>query len=129
MISLQVVIALLALHLIADFFLQSDWMAINKSKLWAALYLHAIVYSFCFIGFGFAFFVITFFAHFVTDAITSRITSKLWFLDMEPMVVPVGPFKFYARVLEGRRHWFFVVIGIDQFIHYVTLLLTYQLLR
>jgi hypothetical protein len=108
MISIWVVLGILFTHLIADFFLQSDWMAINKSTRWDALMLHVGVYALCFLPFGFLFACATFLFHFGTDAITSRITSYLW-----------G---------KQQRHWFFVVIGIDQFIHYVTLLWTYMAL-
>ena len=43
-------------------------------------------------------------AHFITDGITSRMTTWLY--------------------NKGERHWFFVVIGLDQFLHYVVLFLT-----
>ncbi len=51
---------------------------------------------------------ITFATHWITDYFTSRWTSKL-----------------YAK---GDIHNFFVVVGLDQFIHYTTLLGTYFLL-
>jgi len=42
--------------------------------------------------------------HFITDAVTSRITSKLW--------------------QKGDMHNFFVVVGFDQLLHYVCLFAT-----
>jgi hypothetical protein len=96
---------LLTTHFVADFLLQSDWMALNKSKSWKALIAHCAVYAACFVYFGLAFAVITFLLHALTDTVTSRITSKLW--------------------QAGERHWFFVVIGFDQLIHYFTLIGTY----
>jgi hypothetical protein len=94
------------IHYLADFEAQTDWMAINKSKRWDALTLHCLVYSLFFgLVFGWQFMLITFASHFVTDAITSRITSKLW--------------------LAERRHRFFCVIGLDQMIHTYTLFATY----
>lgn len=91
----------LFMHWIGDFFLQTDWMAINKSKRWDALALHAAVYAMCFLWWGLAFALLTFALHGATDAFTSRITARLW--------------------AAGERHWFFVVIGLDQLIHYYTL--------
>lgn len=107
--SFQIPLILVAMHFLADFVLQTDWMAINKSKRWDALAIHAGIYAVTFVFFGVEFMWITFVTHFVTDAITSRITSLLW--------------------RKNERHWFFVVIGADQLIHYVTLALTYNLLR
>lgn len=131
-------IILLFVHLMGDFFFQSDWMATNKSKDWLALGYHASIYSLCFIMFGFWFYVVTFVTHFITDAITSRITSKLWFIDLKPFKTRVWwnkekkgdpqHFDYVANVKGDLRHWFFVVIGIDQFIHACTLALTYNFL-
>jgi hypothetical protein len=99
---LTISLLLLTIHFVADFVLQSDWMAINKSKRWDALALHCLIYSACFVPFyGLAFGAITFGLHFVQDAITSRINSKLWLAD--------------------QRHWFFVGIGADQLLHYFLL--------
>lgn len=94
-------------HFIADFLLQNDWMAVNKSKRWDALFLHVLIYSLSFIWISWQFVVVTFITHFITDAITSRITRKLYY--------PVF-----------HRHWFFAVIGVDQLIHYITLAYTYN---
>lgn len=105
---MTILIAILATHFIADFICQTDWMAVNKSVSWKALLIHTAVYSICFSYFGLLFVVITFLFHTATDAITSRITSKLW--------------------VANERHWFFVTIGADQLIHYITLFLTYNYL-
>lgn len=51
---------------------------------------------------------ITFITHWITDYNTSRWTSKLW--------------------AKGDVHNFFVVVGGDQLIHYLTLLITYKIL-
>jgi uncharacterized protein DUF3307 len=91
-------VILLAIHFVADFILQSDWMATNKSKNWRALLCHTALYALCFSLYGWAFVFITFALHTLTDAITSKITSYLW--------------------KQNARHWFFVVIGADQLIHY-----------
>ena len=69
---------LLTVHFVADFVLQSDWMAQNKSKRVDALFLHAAVYSGCFLFYGPAFVALTFLLHFTQDAITSRLNSWLY---------------------------------------------------
>lgn len=119
-------ISLIIRHFLGDFLLQSDWMALNKSKDWIALYFHAFVYSLCFLHYGWAFMAITLWSHFVTDAITSRITSKLWFVTDHGEDPATGCRLIYYHM--RKRHWFFVMIGFDQLIHYVTLTLTLRLL-
>lgn len=109
MTGAEAVIALLGVHFIADFVLQSDWMATNKSRRWDALALHVAVYAACFAWMGWRFVAVTFAAHFVTDAVTSRITSRLW--------------------VAGSRHWFFVVVGLDQWLHATQLILTSQFMQ
>ena len=104
--SIGWVVTLLAIHTLADFFLQTDWMAVNKSKNSDALLAHTAIYSAAFLYFGLAFVLVTWASHTVTDAITSRISSYFW--------------------RKEQRHWFFCTIGVDQFIHATTLLLTYR---
>ena len=105
---------LLTTHFVADFVLQSDWMAQNKSKDWWALTAHVTVYSLAFIPVAAwllpwnracAFVVITFALHWATDAITSRINSRLW--------------------TAKRVHAFFVGIGADQLSHAYALAATF----
>ena len=143
-------LSLLIAHFIGDFLLQSDWMALNKSKNWGALAAHSYVYAMSMLlapivgwdasgNFALAFIAITFVTHFITDAVTSRITSKLWFIELyNPGDCPkefephthIGPYTFYndALVKSAYRHWFFVVIGLDQLIHFGTLAWTLRLL-
>ena len=110
------VIALLAIHWFGDFFLQSDWMALNKSKNWLALSVHVSIYTttlFVLMSivtghFALVYALVNGVLHFGTDAITSRITASLY--------------------KQKKNHWFFVVVGIDQLIHYTTLILTLSLL-
>jgi hypothetical protein len=146
------VVVVLTAHLIGDFVCQSDWMAVHKSKRWDALTWHVGVYTVVIAGIvtvAFNHHWITVplsrepvawwiganaAAHFVTDAVTSRITSRLWFLEpahgiwvQAENTVPkhgrtlVNP---WVAKAGGNRHWFFVTIGIDQWIHAVTLLVT-----
>jgi len=101
------ILLIIWVHFIADFVLQSDRMAINKSSdnLW--LSIHSLCYGLPFLAlffiFGIKFIVFNIVAHFIIDWITSKGTSKLW--------------------KENKRHWFFVLIGLDQAIH-LTILIT-----
>lgn len=152
-LSLEIPLILLVLHFVGDFLFQSDWMATNKSRSWKALGLHILAYSLPFVGFGAyilwdvwsiismwpeeagdllwmvaklygAWFLFNMVLHFVTDAITSRITSALWFFKP---VAKVDPYDIQLYIAEGgSRHWFFVMIGFDQLIHFVTLALTWR---
>jgi len=137
-------------HFVADFICQSDWMALNKSKRWDALAWHVGAYTMALMlivaffqpdsaypydslkQFGW-FLGVNAAAHFVQDAITSRITSRRWFIDfdfagksaawvMKDRVVSDVPI-YGVRLLE-TRHWFFVMIGFDQLLHYICLLVT-----
>jgi Protein of unknown function (DUF3307) len=100
---------LLAVHWVADFVLQTHWQASNKSKNWQALSAHVMGYSvvlmfvsiYMFGAVGLLFAGVNGVLHFATDAVTSRITARL-----------------YAK---QDWHNFFVVVGLDQLIHQVTL--------
>lgn len=120
-------LTLLIAHFIADFILQSDWMALNKSKNNKALAWHALVYSLCFLPWGAPFVVATFGFHFLTDYVTSRCTSKLWFF--KPWEVTENGMALTWIASGGNRHYFFVMIGFDQLLHYIQLALTYRLLQ
>lgn len=106
---MTLLLCLLTIHFAGDFLLQWDWLAINKSRDWFALAIHVTIYSLCFVHYGWIFMALTFWMHFATDAVTSRLTTYLY--------------------LRQRRHWFFVAIGADQLIHAWTLGLTAQWLK
>lgn len=97
------------LHFFADFIMQTDSMALNKSRSNRWLAYHVAVYSLVFIGFGWKYALINGAAHFITDFLSSRATTYLW--------------------NKKQRHWFFVVIGLDQAIHFTTLMLTLGYVR
>ena len=106
--TLTVMLVLVWLHFIADFVLQSDRVAVAKSSDNIVLAAHVFIYSLPFIWCGWQFVAVNAVAHFITDYVTSRITSRLWL---------------------KKRHWFFVVIGADQAIHLSTLFATYAWLK
>ncbi len=107
-----ILIYLLFLHFIADFVCQTSWMAENKSKNILALSFHVLTYGLVlFLGtiyFGvdkaFFFSLANFGLHLLVDFFTSKATSYLW--------------------KKGDVHNFFVVIGLDQLIHQICLILT-----
>jgi len=93
-------------------------MALNKSSSDKWLSIHVAVYTIPFFWFGWYFAIANglfwfgwYFAianglfHFITDYFTSRATAKLWERE--------------------KKHWFFVVIGLDQAIHLTTLITLY----
>lgn len=115
-IAVWAIVIVLWCHWVADFVWQPHWMGMRKSKEWWVLTQHAarisagmMLCAASILGFkhGFAlwdhlpnivlFGVVNGAAHFAIDAVTSRITSKLW--------------------SKQKVHDFFVVIGFDQFLH------------
>lgn len=133
-ISILHIILILFIHFIADFLCQSRTMATKKSTSVYWLSAHVGVYTLVtFMGwvlflsiddgydndfgdfllrvfvtiynYGFQLLLFTYVSHWVTDFITSKITTHYY----------------------KQEKWFefFTVIGIDQFIHATTLLLTY----
>ena len=132
-LELVLVLQIVFAHWVSDFVLQSGWMATNKSKNWQALLAHvatytasmtvlmfvmAILLSDTVIKFNMingiilamtptaymAWILLNGVLHLITDAVTSRITYKLW-----------G---------RSKMHEFFVVVGFDQMIHYTCLFVT-----
>ena len=105
----------------ADFVFQSDEMAKNKSKKLSYLLEHVLVYTMVFTMTSLIYFfnnleifkvwkfiAITFIFHGLTDYITSKITS------------------YYYK--KEKRHDFFVTIRADQVLHYLQLIITYNLI-
>lgn len=105
-------------HWLFDFFFQTEEMGNNKSKDNFVLLEHIVIYFgglMCMMAvncwyfhnqiYTLVWFVINAVAHFFTDWTTSRATSLLY--------------------KEERYHDFFVVIGVDQFIHMITLFGTF----
>ena len=127
-IPILLALALAFTHWVGDFKFQSNWMALNKGKNTVegakALIQHCFVYACCFAWVSIEFAWITFALHLLTDAVTSRVNSKLWFVKAE--LVSDGPYAVPALVFDdSKRHWFFVSIGFDQYVHTACLLGTY----
>lgn len=110
--TLWLFVLLIAIHWVADFICQTHWQAQNKSKNNVALSLHVASYTGILVAaslmlfgtLGLTFAAVNGALHWITDYFTSRWTSKL-----------------YAK---QDWHNFFVVVGLDQLIHYMTLAAT-----
>lgn len=117
-IEVWAVVLMLFGHWLADFIWQPNWMGLRKSKEWWVLWQHGgrITAGGIFTGLAIVLFfggswlglllwaVLNGLAHVSIDAVTSRITSKL-----------------YAK---QDFHNFFAVIGFDQFLHVAFAVLT-----
>lgn len=115
----MILLYFLFLHWLGDFVIQTRWMADNKSRKWEALCLHVFVYCFIVtVGVGATmlfrydnlcrFAMINFIAHLVVDSITSWASKMALALD--------------------KTHWFFAIVGADQFAHAATIIITAELL-
>lgn len=129
-INIYIILIIILYHFIADFIFQDEKWAINKSKNLKALLTHTAVYSCMWYipGMIYAmynedtyisphvtyFVLITFVCHTITDYFTSRIVAKRFANQYYGSVIP----NFGA----------FTIIGIDQFLHYLQLILTFQFL-
>lgn len=92
-------------HYIADFWLQTERQATTKNKSIESLAKHCAVYSIPFLIFGWKFALATGLLHFITDYFTSKGTSYFW--D------------------RGQTRKMFQVIGFDQMIHKICLLVCF----
>jgi len=116
---------MLFIHWIADFVLQTETEAKNKSKNFKYLLLHTFSYTliwfvFCLIYVGVTgnermlFFVpITFFTHTFIDYYTSKVNTLLA----------------QEAKKTNKYHNFFVSIGFDQWLHFAQLILTFTILK
>lgn len=109
---------ILLIHFLADFGLQTHEQATKKSSDWLMLFYHVGVYSLVWLIGAWVWFdsviiaiifaAITFMSHYITDAITARV-SKPFFTNND-------------------YHNGFVVVGFDQILHYIQLWLTFNLI-
>lgn len=105
---------LLLTHLCADYLLQTEWQAVNKSKNWGALLAHVGIYHAVMLGvlvwrFGFdarVFGVVAFLA------VTHAILDRGWFLARLMRAV---------RLIVTRQPERWLVMVVDQVIHVLLL--------
>ena len=108
MLSLDLIVAILATHYVADFILQPPIFATNKSKhLWAlaghvAIYTAVLGIAAAYLGLGWQWAVGNGMMHFAVDFFSSKVCSYL-----------------YSR---KNIYGFFVVLGLDQLLHQMCLL-------
>lgn len=117
-ISIASLFALTFAHLIGDFFMQSNKMATEKSSNNIVLLRHVLIYilpfgvivpfSLTFVG-AVVFLVVNVALHYMTDWVSSRVAANY--------------FK------QDKRHEFFITIGIDQFVHIMTLATTFAAIK
>jgi len=122
-----IILAILVAHWFSDFILQTQDMAMNKSKsdYWLTLHVFYYALGMCtaatliWVEFGFANWLLVLLwvhvnasAHWITDYYTSRWTSKL-----------------YANKVFYGFPSFFSVIGLDQLIHHFTLIGSYIFIK
>lgn len=101
MIETKVVLGLILSHWAGDFLLQTNKMAINKSKHLGWLTVHVLVYSICFLWLGLTFAIANAAGHWLTDLVTSRLSGRAY--------------------KAGKIKLFWIIIGTDQMIHYATM--------
>lgn len=146
--SISLILLIISFHWIADFVLQTEWQATNKSKNIKALIAHTTTYStfwlpvsLIFFDFSFlnslAFVGITFLFHTATDYLTSKLNTRLvteirkeQIEAFQKGLLECSPQEnFLNSIGKGKWHNFFVSVGFDQVLHYAQLFLTYYLLK
>lgn len=95
-------------HLIGDYLLQNDSMAVNKTKshLWA--FIHALTYSitFAFLAPSFLAWLVIFGTHFIID----RYRIALYWIRFYNGVSDPGPFGYPRLKPEYMAFWLMVII-------------------
>lgn len=119
---MEIFLLIIVVHWVADFIFQAEKWSLGKSKSLPPLLKHTITYSTIWVLPALImtndlvgcieFFLITFIFHTITDYFTSRIVRKRF--DKKHYGSPIPNF--------GA----FTVIGFDQVLHYVQLILTWE---
>ena len=146
MISLWIVFAIILIHFIADFCVQTDEQAKKKSSSWYYLLAHTLSYSTIFVVIGSLYGVgmgnnwlglqfggITFICHTLTDYFTSRLNKYLaperFNIVLKNVITKDDSEKVFWHFPKGESyHNLFVSIGGDQVLHYIQLFLTFYFL-
>lgn len=116
------------LHWLADFVCQSHWMAVNKSKNLMALISHCFTYTFVLWLGGMLLLALE-----LQDAALEHMTSVPWTLcaalnGLLHFIVDCFTSKWTARLwAKNKVHNFFVVVGLDQWIHATCLITTFNI--
>jgi hypothetical protein len=115
---MAVALAILFTHFVADFVFQTNHQATTKSKSIRSLSAHVATYTVGLLALtlilhrfelsDMAWVALNGALHWITDFFTSKLVSRL--------------------ATRENKHWFFVGIGADQFIHQACLLFTYEML-
>jgi hypothetical protein len=92
------------LHFTADFIFQSRKMAENKSRSLFFLSYHCLEYTTFLLVLGWRYAAVNGIAHFITDFVTSKLTTKFY--------------------LAKNNKMFFITIGFDQAVHMTCLIYT-----
>jgi len=88
-----------ALHFIADFPFQGDWLGVNKGKSWELMFYHCLIYSGTFIVFGKVSLLVAFIlfiTHLLIDPLKARykIIKPIW-LDQLLHIIVIGFIVYY----------------------------------
>jgi hypothetical protein len=102
--EIELLLLIIWVHFVADFILQTNYIALNKSKYINCLLIHSGIYSVPFLIFGLEYAIINGILHFIIDYFSSAMTAA-----------------FYAN---DKRRYFWLTIGCDQAIHMTCLILT-----
>lgn len=123
------IVALMTIHWLADFVLQSRWMAVNKGSSLKALLLHVTVYT---LVLGFGVFLLAFW---IIGGATSPgvIEGSVRFAVVYALlngilhgVVDFITSKMSSALYKSQDYYeFWVVIGFDQLLHTSILVLSY----
>lgn len=115
-------------HFVADFLLQSRKMGKNKSSSVKWLAGHIAIIFLCFLPFGLKFAALNALFHAIIDGTIWNLYKLLKFYQWYS---PRLGLEFNCKIAKERAkkfkywedHWFYVTIGLDQFLHGATIIL------